>query len=71
MPRRLLSTLVAALGLAACADASVTPTAPDTAGTGAIADAGVLAATRVTAAATWNQRTRAIIGCASFSTLRK
>lgn len=62
MPRRLLSTLVAALGLAACADASVTPTAPDGAGTGAIADAGVLAATRVTAAATWNQRTRAIIG---------
>jgi membrane-associated phospholipid phosphatase len=62
MPRRLLSTLVALLGIAACTDARRAPTAPDAVLSGAPADARAVPASRVTAAALWNQRTRAIIG---------
>jgi len=58
MRRLPLAGLVAALGLAACTDASRVPTAPDAARSAA----GAPAAERVTAAARWNQRTRAIIG---------
>jgi len=65
MPRRLLPALVAALGLAACTDASHAPTAPDAARMRASTEATEARATgaaRVTATALWNQRTRAIIG---------
>ena len=54
-------TAVAALA-AACTDGSSrTPTAPDAASVASAAKGGV-AADRVTAAALWNLRTRAIIG---------
>jgi membrane-associated phospholipid phosphatase len=62
MPRRLLSSLAAVLGLAACTDAIPAPTAPDVAREGASTAASVAAAERVTAAALWNLRTREIIG---------
>jgi hypothetical protein len=48
--------------VAACADGSPTPTAPRAAPSAASADRGGVAADRVTAAALWNLRTRAIIG---------
>src|SRR5512132_797597 len=63
MPRRLLSVLVAVLGVAACTDASQAPTTPgDVAPLAAKSGGGGGAADRVTAAALWEQRTRAIIG---------
>ncbi|MES2521650.1 MAG: vanadium-dependent haloperoxidase [Gemmatimonadota bacterium] len=69
MPRRFLIALTAVLGLAACSDASNAPTAFDEAAAAMSAEAN---ATRVTAAALWNQRTRAIIsrrgGSANAST---
>ncbi|HET7459581.1 MAG TPA: hypothetical protein VFJ74_18155, partial [Gemmatimonadaceae bacterium] len=58
MPRRLLPILVAVLGVVACTDASKAPTVPDA----SPAAARAAAADRVTAAALWEQRTRAIIG---------
>ena len=62
MSRRLLSVLAAVAGLAACTDASRLPTVPVAATSAARAGGGNDAADRVTAAALWNQRTRAIIG---------
>ena len=63
MSRRLLSVLVAALGFAACTDASQVPTGPEVASAARTGGGGeAAAADRVTAAALWNQRTRAIIG---------
>ncbi|HEX2780156.1 MAG TPA: phosphatase PAP2 family protein [Gemmatimonadaceae bacterium] len=62
MSRRLSLALFALSGLAACTDASSFPTAVDPAPSVATIDAGVAAADRVTAAALWNQRTRAVIG---------
>lgn len=57
MPRLHLPGLAALALLAACADAGRAPTAPH-----AARAAESAAASRVTAAALWNQRTRAIIG---------
>ena len=63
MSRRLFSLLVAVGSLAACTDASQAPLAPRSVPSAARADEGtaVPAADRVTAAALWNQRTRAIL----------
>ena len=62
MPRRLLVALVALAGGAACADAPGAPTAPDAARADARPDARAVPADRVTAAALWNARTRAVVG---------
>ena len=62
MPRRLLAALLALVAVAACADAPAAPTPPDAARADARPDARAVPAERVTAAALWNARTRAIIG---------
>jgi membrane-associated phospholipid phosphatase len=60
MSRRLFAGLLTALGLAACSETSRLPAAPDFVPT--VQKNAVPAEDRVTAAARWNLRTRAIIG---------
>jgi membrane-associated phospholipid phosphatase len=62
MQRRLLLTLAALLGVAACADAHRAPTSPDVAPSDPSASVHAPRAERITVAALWNRRTREIVG---------